>query len=282
MTHPPIAPSPLRRGSGIFCFGLCLATLLAGCAPLADDEAQQLRIVSLNPCSDAILAEIAPHALVAVSHYSHDPRASSMNVHAARQWPATGGTVEEIVALQPDVVVASSFIAPATANALDRLGLRVERVGIASTVAASADQVRQLAAIAAVPEQGEALVRRLDAPPPPAGPRPSALVWQSGGIVAGPDSLVAAMLEQAGFANHAAARGLGQGAYLPLEAVLADPPDVIIAAGGERALTHPALRNLSDTHYAALDPALLYCGGPTIPKLAARLSEIRRELARAR
>ncbi|HCH95383.1 MAG TPA: iron ABC transporter substrate-binding protein, partial [Erythrobacter sp.] len=36
-------------------------------------------IVSLNPCTDAILAEVAaPGQLLAISHYSKDPRASSM------------------------------------------------------------------------------------------------------------------------------------------------------------------------------------------------------------
>ena len=262
----------MRRWATLPVLALALA---AGCTaePGASDD---LRIVSLNPCSDAILAEVAPEKLVGISHYSHDPRSSSMSKAEARLYPAVSGSVEEVAALRPDVVVASTFLAPASARAFERLGIRVERVGIAGTVADSAAQVRQLATLAEEPEAGEALVRRMDsAPSARTTDRPTALVWQTGGIVAGPGSLVAEMVERAGFASHAAARGLGQGAYLPLEQVLADPPDVIIAAGGERALSHPALGHLPDTHYAALDPALLYCGGPTVPRLAARLAEIR-------
>ena len=101
-----------------------------------------------------------------------------------------------------------------------------------------------------------------------------ALLWQEGGLVGGEGSLAAAMLDHAGFANHAAARGLGQGAYLPLEEVLADPPQVILAAGAERNLSHPALRRLEKVRYEQLDPSLLYCGGPTIPRLARRLAEV--------
>jgi len=254
--------------------------LLAACsgeAPLPQGGAP--RIVSLNPCSDAILADIAPGALVGISHYSHDPRSTSMSLAQARRYPAVSGSVEEVLALRPDVVVASTFLPPATARALERLGIRVERVGIAPRIADSVAQVRALATLAHSEAAGERLVGRIENNArAPEAERPTALVWQAGEIVAGSGSLVAQMLERAGFANHAAALGLGQGAYLPLEQVLADPPDVIIAAGGERALTHPALQELGGVQYATLDPALLYCGGPTVPKLATRLAEIRADL----
>ena len=58
---------------------------------------------------------------------------------------------------------------------------------------------------------------------------------------------------------------------------LADPPRVILAAGSERAQAHPALRSL-DAPVGRLDSALLYCGGPTIPRLARRLAEVRDSL----
>ena len=252
---------------------------LAACSSApqpADRAGQPQRIVSLNPCADAILAEIAPDRLVAVSHYSHDPRASSMEVAKARRWPATGGTVEEVLALDPDLVVASTFLEPATAKALADLNIPVEMVGIASTPDESAEQVRALATATAA--DAAKLLDRMPVTQRNPGPdAPRVLVWQEGGIVAGPNSMVAAMLERAGLANHAAARGLGQGAYLPLEQVLADPPDIVLAAGDDRALVHPALRRLPGVTYARLDPALLYCGGPTIPKLAARLEAVRGE-----
>ena len=59
---------------------LALAALaLGGCAaPPRADERVHPTIVSLNPCTDAILAEVAdPAQLLAISHYSHDPRATS-------------------------------------------------------------------------------------------------------------------------------------------------------------------------------------------------------------
>ncbi|WP_336977943.1 ABC transporter substrate-binding protein [Altererythrobacter fulvus] len=256
---------------------------LVGCTPAGKgtSSTSSPTIVSLNPCSDAILAEVTgPGQLLAISHYSHDPRATSMDLATARRFAATSGTAEEVFALKPDVVVAGSFLPGATRRAFEQQGIRVATLDVAHDVGESEAQVRQLAALAGRPAQGEELVARievaLDKARPPQGAAPvEALVWQQGGIVAGPGSLIADLLHRTGFASHAAARGLGQGAYLPLEQVLADPPDLVLAAGGERALGHPALKQLKGTQYEQLDPSLLYCGGPTIVRAVERLSEVR-------
>jgi iron complex transport system substrate-binding protein len=268
---------------------LLLACLIGGCGYAAEVEpavdGAHPAIVSLNPCSDAILVEVAdPAQILAISHYSHDPGASSMELAVARQFPATGGTVEEVLALEPDVVIAGGFLQPSTRSAFERLGIRVETLGIASTVDQSEAQVRQLAQLAGYPERGDELVSRIENALAAANrgysEAPAALVWQQGGLVAGPDSLIAELLVRTGFASHAAARGLGQGDYLPLEAVLADPPDLILAAGSERALAHPALSALPHTASHKLDPSLLFCGGPTIIRAVERLAEIRLEIDR--
>lgn len=259
-------------------------SLLVGCADRASlpQEVVHPSIVSLNPCTDAILAEVAePRQILAISYYSHDPRSSSMEPAAARRFPATGGTAEEVLALRPDMVIAGSFLPPATAQAFRRLGIRVETFPIASSIAESKAQVVRIAVLAGGVDEGAALNRRIEAALVAAAPAPGArhidaLVWQQGGIVAGPDSLIADLLTHTGFSSHAAARGLGQGAYLPLEQVLANPPELILAAGDQRALTHPALSALATTRRETLDPSLLFCGGPTIIRAARRLAEIRR------
>lgn len=239
-------------------------------------------IVSLNPCADAILAEIAaPGQLLAVSHYSHDPRASSMPADQAARYPATGGTAEEVLALAPDMVVADVFIQPATRRALEQAEVRVETVGIAATLDDSLAQIAALGAATGNTQRAEALTRQI-ADSWQAhrwnGPPVTALLWQQGGLVAGEGSLAHALLGQGGFASLSVARGLGQGAYLPLERVLADPPQVVITAGDERAFSHPAMQLASGTAHFTLDPALLYCGGPTIPRALDRLGEIRRQV----
>jgi iron complex transport system substrate-binding protein len=255
--------------------------VLVGCAapPNPYEDAHHPTIVSLNPCTDAILAEVtAPGQLLAVSHYSHDPRGTSMPLAEAQRYRATGGTVEEVLALDPDIVVTGGFLDPAAANAFRRLGIRVETVGVASTVAQSEAQVRRLAELTGEPALGKKLANRIETAVTTAhrnGARETALLWEEGGLVPGPDTLVAQLLANSGFENLSAAHGLGQGAYLPLERVLADPPRLIIAAGDERMEHHPSLRHLKGVRYATLAPNLLYCGGPTIPRLAARLAALR-------
>lgn len=263
--------------------GALIAVALAGCSPASAPRPADgaPTVVSLNPCSDAILAELLPsQRLLAVSHYSHDPAGTSMDLALARTFRATGGTVEEVLALDPDIVVGSAFMPPATRAGLEDLGIEVVTLGIASSVAESEAQVRELARVVGEPERGEALARRmaqavdrLEQLRP--ATRPATVLWQPGGIVPGEATLVGELMHRAGLASHSAARGLHQADYLALEQVLADPPDLLLVAGAERAQHHPALDALPRTRREAYDPALLYCGGPSVVRAAARLEQVR-------
>jgi len=248
-------------------------------------------IVSLNPCADAILAEVAdPAQVLAISHYSVDPRSSSMPPELARRYRTTRGTVEEVVALHPDVVVEGGFVDPPTAGAYARLGMRVEIAQTITTVDAARAQVRALATIAGHPDRGEALVARIDAAlaaaAPPAGTLPvPAVMWESGGMVPGGNTLISDLMRRTGFANATAAKGYAQADLLPLERLLADPPTVIFttavgegARDSDRMLTHPALSMLKGVKRAPFAPSLLYCAGPTVIRAAQRLAEVRRHL----
>jgi iron complex transport system substrate-binding protein len=210
-----------------------------------------------------------------------------MDPAQARRFRAVDGTVEEVIVLEPDLVIGGTFIAPATRGAFARLGMRYEGFGITPTVGESLAQVRAIAALVGHPERGQALVGRIEAAlaanRAPAGPARSAVVWQSGGIVPGSDTLISDLLIRTGFTNAAAAQGLHQADVLPLEAMLAAPPQVIFAAGNpvsneDRMLGHPALARLTETRRERLDPALLWCGGPTIIKAAEHLGAVRKAL----
>ena len=267
------------------------ALVLGACssAPAQPASPAAPRLVSLNPCSDAILAEVADFSQVlALSHYSRDPASSSMDVAMARRFPSVSGSVEEVLALQPDVVVASTFLSPATVNAFRRLGIPLIQLPIATNVAESRAQVAMLARLAGHEARGAALNARIDAalvraaPPANTAPVP-AVVWESGGIVPGNETLIAELLGRTGFANFSAARGMKQADVLPLELLLADPPRVILTAGNsysneDRMLAHPALDTLRSSWRARLDPSLLWCGGPTIIRAAGRLAQVRRSL----
>lgn len=258
---------------------------LAGCAaaPERDDRAETEfpRIVSLNPCIDAVLVELAaPDQVLAISHYSRDPAASSIPAKVAAQYRTTGGTVEEVLALDPDLVLASSFLPPATRQALEDLGVEVATFGIAATPEASIAQLREIALLAGREASGEALVAEIKAAlaateANPDEPAISAVLWQPGQIVPGEATLVSALMRHAGFASQSAALGMGQAEYLSLEQVLANPPDLLLVAGDAPAQRHPALQQLHGTRIASLDPSLIYCGGPSMIRAAERLAAIR-------
>jgi iron complex transport system substrate-binding protein len=241
-------------------------------------------IVSLNPCTDAILLEVAePGQLLAISHYSQDPRATSLMPEQTANFDATGGTVEEIIALDPDIVIAGSFIAPATLQALNDLGFRVELFGSTNQITESYAQIRAIGELAGHEDRAETLIshieQSLDAVLPETGHDPiSAVLWQPGQIVPGEATLVSELMNRTGFGSHSQSRGLGQADYLPLENILADPPEILLIAGEERAQRHPVLAQLATTRIASFDPSLLYCGGPTIIRAVERLAEIREEL----
>jgi iron complex transport system substrate-binding protein len=265
---------------------LAAALLASACAPAAprDVAGGKPTIVSLNPCLDAILVEIAASdQVLALSHYSRDPGGSSIPQATAQAYGVTGGTAEEVIALRPDLVLASIFLPQPTRTALERAGLTVATFGSPATIAESAAQVREVAALAGQSAAGEMLAARIAAPAPSPGAPISALLWQPGEIVAGEQTLIAELLRQEGFASHAAARGLGQADMVTLERVLTDPPQVLLVAGDAPGQRHPVLAHAPGTmHIAAFDQSLIYCGGPTIPKARERLRAIRAEAERAR
>ena len=262
---------------------LC-ALLLAACegagpAPAQETTPERPTIVSLNPCADAILAEVtAPGQLLAISHYSKDPQASSMTARDAARFPATGGTVEEVLALDPDMVVASSFIDPATRAALDGLGIRVEMVDGMASVAQSLAQVRDLARLSGNDAAGKRLVARIENAIAEArgdGDPVEAALWQVGGIVPGDTALISDLLRLTGFASYGAMRGMQQADYLSLEQIVADPPELLLVAGSEAGQRHPVLDDMPTMRRADFDMQLVYCGGPTIVRAVERLAEIR-------
>ena len=135
--------------------------LLAGCQPVGGaGGGAGGGIVSTNPCADAILVRLVPPArIAAISRWSRDAGATSVPLAVANRFRATGGTAEEVLALRPSLVLASSFTLPATRDAYARAGLRVLYLDSPTTVAASIAQVRQVAAAVGEPGRGEAMAR---------------------------------------------------------------------------------------------------------------------------
>ncbi|WP_293874538.1 MULTISPECIES: ABC transporter substrate-binding protein [unclassified Sphingomonas] len=258
---------------------LAALPLLASAAPVRSP-----RIVSINPCIDAVLMHVAdPGQIAGISHYSQDPRATSIPLAQAAGFKATSGTAEEVVALAPDVVMSGPHVAPATIAALKRMRIRLVQYPVPDSVDESEEQVRDIARIAGHADRGAALAMRIAAAARPVAGRPvPALIWQSGGLVPGAGTLPDELLARAGFRNMSAVYGLKKWDVLPLEYLIAQPPRVLLSVGaaevGEDRLTsHPAVRRLAARIAVAPYPTrLMNCGGSTIVAAMARLRQIRR------
>lgn len=258
---------------------------LAGARP-----APARRVVSLNPCLDAVLLAVAdPSQVAALSHFSRDEDASSIGA-AALRFAFVYESAEEVVSLQPDLVLASRHTSLATRNALRRLGVRVLLFGTPETVAESTSQVLRIAAALGRPAQGRAVVAQIDAAiaaatPPAGAPRLTALVYQRGGFSSGPGTLMDEMLRRTGFANAIVGYGIKRTSNVPLELVVANPPQVLLRGvvrpgepgWGERIMRHPALAAAGlRMRVVSFPERLMYCGGPNLIETAARLAAARR------
>lgn len=271
-----------------------LAIVLAGCAAPARVPASG-GIVSTNPCADAMLVELAPERLTAISLYSHDPAATSLPLDVARRFPATAGTAEEVIALRPALVVTSSFTPLATRSAYARAGLRTLLLDSPTTVAASEAQIRMLAAAVGEPGKGEAMVARIEralatASVSPFSPLPrrrpgkqergiATLLFISGGLANGPGTLLDELITRAGLANAAPGYGLAYTGPVALETIAANPPALIFTPGPSRSAalrTKVLARMQAPTRNATFARRLINCGGPTIVPAITRLAELRR------
>lgn len=254
--------------------------------------ARPMRIVSLNPCADAVLMHVAaPRQIAAISHYSHDPRATSIPLRQALRFPVTSGTAEEVLARRPDLVIAGPHVALPTIHALERQKIALMRLSVPESVEQSKSQITEIATAIGAPQRGARLNAAIDAALRASRPGDKALIpaliWQGGGMVPGANTLADELLRRTGFRNMSSFYGLQQWDVLPLEHLLARPPRVLFSAGGaagrrDRMLNHPAIRRLS--HRIAIRdyaPRLLHCAGPSMIDAVMRLSQVRRALKAA-
>jgi iron complex transport system substrate-binding protein len=263
---------------------LPLLLLLAGCAPAT--EQQGGGIVSLNPCSDQLLlALVPPGQITAISHYSQAAGATSVPLQVARRFRSTGGTAEEVIALAPDLVVATSYTPPATRAAFARAGLRTLYLDAPTTIAGSKAQVAELAEAVGASGRGAAINARIDRAVADArwnGAQVSALLYISGDLANGGGTLLHEMMQLAGLRDAAADYGLAMTGTLPVETILAHPPVVILrpdADGRTAAIRRRLLaRTGAATREVTFPRALINCGGPTIPAALARLVTVRRQV----
>jgi iron complex transport system substrate-binding protein len=282
-------PAGSRRSKGVTAVLAAAVVVAATASPAAPR-----RVLSLNPCLDGILLQVADRGqIVALSHYSREP-SQSVIAAEARRYPFTWGSAEEVVARRPDLVLTSGMGAMQLSGVLPRLHIRQESFTVPNTVAESLAQVRRVAVLVGHPDRGEALAARIQAAlaaaePRPGEPRLGALVFEYHGLASGPGTLVDELMRRTGFDNLAPRYGLRRTGDVPLDVLVSNPPQVLLAgrlAPGEpvwadRILSHPVLRSLGPrVRRESFPEQLMFCGGPSIIPAAAALARAREHALR--
>ena len=207
----------------------------------------------MNLCTDSMLFELVSlDRIASVTHLSLDPNLSYFHVQAA-QLKINRGHVEEIVSLNPELVVTGSTTRLFARRLLKNLGVRVLTLEHANTLDDYRTNLRRLAAVVGRSARAEAVIeqtKRTSLPQTGATPV-RALLYQPNGFTPGTETLMSDIMTRAGYANVAGELGFKFGGFLPLEAILTLAPDAVIFSArksaqpslAEAQLAHPALRH---------------------------------------
>ncbi len=265
---------------------LVLAGALANTAAAAPVHPQ--RVASMNLCTDSMLFELArPEQIISVTTLSRDPDVSyfaarSRDVHVNR------GLAEEVIELQPDLVLAGVHTASGANDLLRRLGFNVLSFEPALDLDTFRASFRRLAAAIGAGVRAERLLATMDrrielsrqrAPTS----RPTAIIYRPNGFSPGFRSLAHDMLVAAGFRNLAQDFGIEYGGFVPLERLIVAAPDFVLLdanpihspALADAILIHPALLQQRDgKHLRRIEIAEKYwtCGGTFIAEAIEQLA----------
>jgi len=226
--------------------------LMTLCCPMAIGAAQ-LRIASLNLCTDSMLFELAePEQIISVTALSRDEDLSYF-ADQAQHVPINRGLAEEIISLDPDLVLAGRYTATVTNALLSRLGYRVVTFEPALSLADFRLAFLRLAEIIGKRDKAIRLLAAMDNDlqrviPRSRPSRPRAIIYRPNGFSPGMRSLANDMLNAAGIVNLAEDFGMEYGGFIPLEQLVVAAPDIVLLGG--RAQRYPALAELILAHPA--------------------------------
>ncbi len=247
------------------------------------------RVASVGVCADQLLLALADPAQIASLSSAATDAAISYYAEIAGHYPHGWGGVEALLGYAPDIVFADATTPRATLASVERLGYHVVVLSEVTSIDEAIAQVHEVADLLGREDQGNSLADLIEAARRQAERTnwgATAVVFRRGGTVPGDDTLVSDLLAVIGLNNIGEALSHGDG-RVPLEVVIASPPDYLVVPDGDRRgsaadglalLVHPALATLFPPEQRILLPdRLTYCGGPSLPEALRRLAS---ELAR--
>ena len=244
--------------------------LWAGAAAAADRGPQH--VMSLSMCTDDLLLELLPPQRIAsVTYYARDPVISYQWPQAAKV-PINWGTVEEVLAEKPDLVLAGTYTTPAARALLKKLHWPLLEIAPAADFDAIRAVTRQVAQALGREAAGEVLIEKMDATLRElAASRPQQLIrvaaWGEGGSIPGKGTMFDTILNAAGGVNVASSLS-GEYTSFDVEQLLAAQPDILAYASNisdtpglnTDLARHPLIRKLYSRRHVTYPSALYNCG----------------------
>lgn len=222
---------------------------------------------SLNLCADEYLLLLArPQEIASVSYLSKDPLESPL-WRRARGIPANRGSIEQVIAERPSVVLTMGGGGRSSSLIARRLGIRAVDLRPTGSIADVEANFRLVAAALGDPTRARPWLLRLHRLRASIPRTQRDAIWVSGGGQSfGAGSPGADWLRLAGLRQ----RPLGEG-RLKLETLLVRPPEVLVVSSYRRAqvsrgvrwLEHPVVRN-ARSRKIATDGRAWTCLGPLL------------------
>lgn len=264
---------------------LAAAALLAGGAsllwaaspaPRAKAPAVPQHIVSINLCADQLVLALADREQIAGLTKNATDAEMSGEAAKAHGIPLLSNSAEQILAIEPDLIVGMPASRSAALAALPKQNYPLLDLATANTVEEIYTSIRETAAAVGYPERGTALIAKMQselAGLPKPGKGRVAAYYQRRGYMTGTETLIDELMGRVGLVNLAEKLGKPPLSQLSLEEMVAAEPDFLIVESatdkvtdqGSEMLHHPALR---DIPRISIPQAWTVCGSPAYTEAA--------------
>jgi len=292
--------TPLKAAPHLACAGYCnnmrrphgwIVTILCVLYILFEPAfSAPQHVVSTFLCTDEYVFRLVPPAKIAALSYEATDRhpVVSTVADAAKGIPTIHPSSETVLSLRPDLVVMYAGTEPRLRLNLKKLGIAVLDVPWANSLADVRRITNMLGEKLGAPDKASALLSEMDrkiaaarasAPHPPV----RTILYEPNGY-AGTGGVTDEVMTLSGIVNAAPPAQLSRTGTLPVEALIAAAPELLILGGEEtsgsaRAYTilhHPALKTLKGLReHAVLTPLL--CPGPWSVDAAATFGDLARK-----
>lgn len=232
------------------------------------------RIISLNLCADPYLMAFAdPAQIIALSNLATDPELSAFHEDAGG-YPQTSGRIEDVLALKPDIVIASPYSDPKRLQLFTRNGIRLIYLDAAQSYEVARADIIKLGHEIGRPLEARGYLETLDQRVTSLAKlvgRPRILVLQRRGLTIGGAHVLADIIKRAGGDVVTASSPV---AHLSLENAISKRADFILVgeeidkpdSRGAEFLSHPAINAAyPKAKRLHLNNALTLCAGATTP-----------------